>query len=194
MRAKCIVVFSLFSFFIGAEKSLSNCGRFSDPRWWWYCCVSSPRVATRKEHRKNGRKSRRERERESSTSDRVFSLSLARARKTKEKRDLLKPLDFSLSFEHSQNSRAPSPLSFLVAVCTGCPCRLGGDEIGQSPGLAPVRPDDPNTHRRFIVCVSEIGRKFLQSRETTHVRGNGKRAIRVSTVGKRNHVFTVSHE
>ena len=144
----------------------------------------------------------RERERELDFGPRSLSLSLslslARARaRRKEKRDLLN-LNFSLSFEHhsihSQNSRAPSLLSFVVAVCTGCPCRLGGNEIGQSPGLAPVRPDDPNTHRRFIGCVSEIGRKFLQSRETTHVRGNGKRAIRVSTVGKRDHVFTVSHE
>ena len=87
-----------------------------------------------------------------------------------------------------------SLLIFFLKQQTGCPRRLGGDEIGQSLGLSPVCPDDSNTHRRFISRVSKVGRRHRQSRETTHVRGNGKRAIRVSTVGKWNHVFTVSHE
>ena len=85
-------------------------------------------------------------------------------------------------------------LIFFLKQQTGCPRRLGGDEIGQSLGLSPVCPDDSNTHRRFISRVSKVGRRHRQSRETTHVRGNRKRAIRVSTVGKWNHVFTVSHE
>lgn len=87
-----------------------------------------------------------------------------------------------------------SLLIFFLKQRTGCPRRLGGDEIGQSLGLSPVCPDDSNTHRRFISRVSKVGRRHRQSRETTHVRGNRKRAIRVSTVGKWNHVFTVSHE
>lgn len=87
-----------------------------------------------------------------------------------------------------------SLLIFFLKQQTGCPRRLGGDEIGQSLGLSPVCPDDSNTHRRFISRVSKVGRRHRQSRETTHVRGNRKRAIRVSTVGKWNHVFTVSHE
>lgn len=87
-----------------------------------------------------------------------------------------------------------SLLTFFLKQQTGCPRRLGGDEIGQSLGLSPVCPDDSNTHRRFISRVSKVGRRHRQSRETTHVRGNRKRAIRVSTVGKWNHVFTVSHE
>ena len=87
-----------------------------------------------------------------------------------------------------------SLLTFFLKQQTGCPRRLGGDEIGQSLGLPPVCPDDSNSNRRFISRVSKVGRRDRQSRETTHVRGNGKCAIRVSTVGKWNHVFTVSHE
>ena len=161
----------LFSFY---RRSLSNCG----PSRSACLVVDGSVVVLSGRDRKNGRRSEEEERRTASLFSLSLSLSLSRAAARRKRKKAILNLIFSLSFEHQIHSKTHAlPLfSLFVAVCTGCPCRLGGNEIGQSPGLAPVRPDDP--YDRVYWLRFQIGRKFLQSgKQHTYVETENVRYV-----------------